>query len=1004
MYSWGWAKFGQCGHGSKMHGVPRRIDHPDARNIVKVACGNRHTVATNRDGVCISFGCGKHYQTGHGIDEDKVKPERIAALADERIVEVACGAIHSCMINDEGDLFLCGFGEYFHPNESQHFFHTPTKINMPEPVKMVACGQSHNIALSVSGNVYGWGSGEYGQIGYGMEGNLSTPRLVLDGKSVASVAAGRYHSFALTNSGIMYSWGCGENGQLGQNNDKSIALPTIVTTILGTVVGQVSCGEHHTAVLTSAPWSKLSQDTARWQFAANVEHELKKTYLKKTHRGLTRKDLSRLREDMKKWSMLHEEETQKITEDDKESRMKDILSIQTRDTLQDSIMESLKDGGVDKGVTVPAAQDGRAASAVTLPSVQGSSSVDEDAVVTRELAEEKTMVKLPRVKGSTGPTGLSKTQSVRALAGPAASGVGMHSKTMQLSEYNPDDTMLRGDSMSDVTATDPHLFHMAMGFNRGNAQVPLARTGFLKDTAAMVKRMTAVVQDKGEVQNTKQLQKMLRLVFGFRKDYDSLRHKARNKSKKLADIKKEIKLLEKSQKLSRTTQDDNEARLEALKMQLNTVTIKIAETGENRKNYELNIAHLKEEDFEHFDKLKNLRKKNNDTNSFFKKMNDLRTQAMEEREKADNELMEFRHEIDSYQYFVKQQLQQFESILEIVRVQNEKREKAKFLRTEKQRQKVSARIHQLNAEVEAADKEASGLTARLTSLDLKLRHFEDSFQKITAATGLTNPDAIVNKYFFKGEIKDQLQTEIDDKQNMIEELKKTQGEYKHQLSLAKESFKEQTWRDVELLTENLREVEFRRKKAKNEDDRMTQKVAFVQEGLVNLLRTCESALSTMQDLEMPEESGSVWEPEEADVVLTRMMASVEKLQEASDNYHRVKEEERREMEKEMEQNAANEAKAMLFGVNMRKLKSVNNNSNSNKTSTAIKAGAEADPGDAVAGDGDNKRTHNIGSNRPHGDSAAAAAASTDHGKGDAIDANAGGSGENKDGYNFDDDM
>ena len=34
-------------------------------------------------------------------------------------------------------------------------------------------------------------------------------------------------------------------------------------------------------------------------------------------------------------------------------------------------------------------------------------------------------------------------------------------------------------------------------------------------------------------------------------------------------------------------------RLESLKMQLNTVTLKIAETAENRKNYELNIAHLK---------------------------------------------------------------------------------------------------------------------------------------------------------------------------------------------------------------------------------------------------------------------------------------------------------------------------------------------------------------------------------------------------------------------------
>src|SRR4051794_1280410 len=32
--------------------------------------------------------------------------------------------------------------------------------------------------------------------------------------------------------------------------------------------------------------------------------------------------------------------------------------------------------------------------------------------------------------------------------------------------------------------------------------------------------------------------------------------------------------------------------------------------------------------------------------------------------------------------------------------------------------------------------EASGLTSRLTSLDLKLRHFEDCFQKLAGATGI----------------------------------------------------------------------------------------------------------------------------------------------------------------------------------------------------------------------------------------------------------------------------
>jgi hypothetical protein len=58
--------------------------------------------------------------------------------------------------------------------------------------------------------------------------------------------------YLFLDSGILYSWGCGESGQLAQGDDylPFLAIPKIVQPIVGTVVGQVACGEHHTAVLT----------------------------------------------------------------------------------------------------------------------------------------------------------------------------------------------------------------------------------------------------------------------------------------------------------------------------------------------------------------------------------------------------------------------------------------------------------------------------------------------------------------------------------------------------------------------------------------------------------------------------------------------------------------------------------------------------------------------------------------------------------------------------------
>merc|ERR1711966_558387 len=116
--------------------------------------------------------------------------------------------------------------------------------------------------------------------------------------------------------------------------------------------------------------------------------------------------------------------------------------------------------------------------------------------------------------------------------------------------------------------------------------------------------------------------------------YDSLRNVSRNLSREVEALKKEQKLLTKSNQLSKDTYAQCYEQLKALEMQLNTVTIK---TSENRRNYELSIAHLKEEDFENFNQLKHLRKQNQDNNSFFKKMEELKAQALEEKEKAETE-------------------------------------------------------------------------------------------------------------------------------------------------------------------------------------------------------------------------------------------------------------------------------------------------------------------------------------------------------------------------------
>lgn len=595
-----------------------------------------------------------------------------------------------------------------------------------------------------------------------------------------------------------------------------------------------------------------------WLHAAKVEHELKELYLKKTHRGLTQKDLAKLAIEKEKWRIANEARKKELEQEEKQYIDAEVESVQFEKELQSEVAKALARAEKDPNRADKSTNDNfnstgsltsthgnmskgkSSVSNLHLPPVHDSHHRDETGHDDEEKqsgsqtarASSSSVTRLPTLgkKKSTGsfPSG---SQTERATIG-SAGGAQAQVQVAPL-QFDSAAATVRLDRSYDQTQRADSSYG-------GSVMPPSARTQFLKETAQMIRRMTHVIHDKGEAQSQRELNEALQQVFAFRKEYDSLRNTSRALAKKATDLKREADLLESGSSSSADSKEDTDVRLQNLQMQLNTVTIKIAETSENRRNYELNIAHLKEEEFDHFNQLKALRKQNSDTHLYLKKMEDLRGQSVLERQKSENELNAFRAEIAAYEKFVQSQKAQFHNILEIVRTQNEKREKAKQAREEKATASVALRVSQLNTEQMNAEKESGSLSNKLLSLELKLRHFEDSFSKISSATGLNHPDAIINRFFFKGEIREQLQSEIDEKQHQLELLRREEDELRSTLEEAKLNFKDQTWRDVESLSENTREVSTRSNKAQKEIERVTQRLAFVQEGLLYLIKHIES--------------------------------------------------------------------------------------------------------------------------------------------------------------------
>ena len=130
-------------------------------------------------------------------------------------------------------------------------------------------------------------------------------------KNIESIACGRYHSAAVTNNGSLYTWGCGDNGQLGRhtqsNNDntminikKANSIPKLVVSLLGNVLGEISCGEHHTCVLASCRYKSLADDVFEYGKLEEIEFQSKLNLLsssKQKGRGISKKDLVKI----KKW-------------------------------------------------------------------------------------------------------------------------------------------------------------------------------------------------------------------------------------------------------------------------------------------------------------------------------------------------------------------------------------------------------------------------------------------------------------------------------------------------------------------------------------------------------------------------------------------------------------------------------------------------------------------------------------------------------------------------------
>lgn len=152
----------------------------------------------------------------------------------------------------------------------------------------------------------------------------------------------------------------------------------------------------------------------------------------------------------------------------------------------------------------------------------------------------------------------------------------------------------------------------------------------------------------------------------------------------------------------------------------------------------------------------------------------------------------------------------------------------------KSEDKRAKRVARLQTECNSATEEITRVREELSIWQENLAFYEHRFHKIMAATGLSKPEDIINKFFFNDEVAADLNRDLETKMQRRNEVLQLKEQEQHTLSQIQSDFVQSKWRDVDSLQSKAFEDGLKCTRLREDTDRVLQKLAFVKEGVVSL--------------------------------------------------------------------------------------------------------------------------------------------------------------------------
>ena len=935
--TFGNGQHGQLGHGNGLDCLkPTLLTQGDLaqHRIVALDCGATTTAAVTETGALYLWGFGESLHP-KGVSNVLEAPRQVRMR--EAVKQVACGLGHVLVLTEAGDVYSFGvasMGQIGHGTRNS--VRNPRLVLRGKEVYQIAAGRYHSMAVSNYGVVYAWGCSESGQTGVNLSlENEYLPRIIdaLLPNVVGHISCGEHHSLAVTSiphnsvAPDVQHWKSIEDSELAlkrawlketPNGLKSKHILLIESERAGIIAQLADNIRRDAEEKQRAASEKMSLITPTEQLMASIQKQ-------------TQRRQSAAANSQHATSSAHTSAAVQALEAD------GIASRTTDDEAGSGGMSS-------SAIRAIEAQAMRLATSGQAESKESSAEWNDEDEDEEELAAKKRRAKrlqqLMDMKSTPASATASRARSpARSPAANSPRGEKLDSAEEEKEAMVVYDGQSSIDTRPTTTASSRvrfppvHRPQSAVNQDAGSGNSGSSNNSTVALSSSPSSSPTpAAVSDVGfaplapRIQFIEQTTKTLARVKSFmsntvipaegnyvsdlirvKKQYNALKAERQRLEKQHRLVSHDLALTQpnEDEQLSASVQAE---QLRQLNMKLVTLNTRLMEAEENKKNYELYIIRMKEEDLQLGKQIDHLRSICAEYSRLLSKLEKMNRRVGAQRLEVQDETVHFVHDVQQFMAFADSVVSDYRRVLNASYKQSLYQEQLFHQRAERQERARSDKVEALKQTFAVLQQQQAELKTEMDGWDEKVESYEKRFRKVAAATGLTRAEQIISKFYFNDEITQDLNREIAGKERTLTQLRSVRAQLQAALTESSQTLAVSKWKDVSEAEEKCAEAALTLSRQSEECDKWTHRLTQVVEGMTQLAnkvqqRMAQAGGSGQQLVGASAEEQEDEEAGEDDRDAASLEAEERRLNGQADKDAEVEQEDEEEAEEDDEDNA-----------------------------------------------------------------------------------------------------